>query len=58
VGEAVVISGGKAGRVRVERLLPPEDLLAAAAEIVTSHGATKRPAPIFHPSPPPPVPGL
>jgi hypothetical protein len=58
VGEAVVISGGKAGRVRVERLLPPEELLAAAAEIVTSHGTTVRPAPVFHPSPPPQVPGL
>lgn len=58
VGEAVVISGGKAGRVRVERLLPPEELLASAAEIVTSHGAPARPAPVFHPSPPPQVPGL
>jgi hypothetical protein len=57
-GEAIVISGGKAGRVRVERLLPAGELLAAAAEIVASHGATKRPAPVFHPSPPPQVPGL
>ena len=58
VGEAVVVSGGKAGRVRVERLLPPEELLAAAAKIVTSHGGRTRPAPVFHPSPPPQVPGL
>ncbi len=57
-GEAVVVSGGKAGRVRVERLLPPEELLAAAAELVTSHETTVRPAPAFHPSPPPQVPGL
>lgn len=58
VGEAVVVSGGKAGRVRVERLAPPEELLAAAAEIVSSHGTTVRPAPVFRPSPPPQVPGL
>ena len=58
VGEAVVISGGRAGRVRVERLLPPDELLAAAAGIVTSHGAPARPAPVFRPSPPPQVPGL
>ncbi|HEY2666989.1 MAG TPA: type IV secretion system DNA-binding domain-containing protein [Actinomycetota bacterium] len=57
-GEAIVISGGKAGRVRVERLLPADELRAAAAEIVASHGATERPAPVFHPSPPPQVPGL
>ena len=57
-GEAVVVSGGKAGRVQVERLLPPEELLAAAARIVTSHGPAMRAAPVFHPSPPPQVPGL
>ena len=57
-GEAVVVSGGKAGRVRVERLLPPEELLAAAARVVTSHGPAMRAAPVFHPSPPPQVPGL
>ena len=57
-GEAVVVSGGKAARVRVERLLPPEELLAAAAEIVTGRGPAERAAPVFHPSPPPQVPGL
>jgi hypothetical protein len=57
VGEAVVVSGGKAARVRVERLLPPEELLAAAAGIASRAG-TSRAAPVFHPSPPPQVPGL
>src|SRR3989440_7624312 len=57
VGEAVVVSGGKAGRVRVERLLPSEDLLATAAGIA-SHPGASRAAPVFHPSPPPQVPGL
>jgi hypothetical protein len=57
VGEAVVVSGGKAGRVRVERLLPPEELLAAAAGIAGRAGSP-RAAPVFHPSPPPQVPGL
>jgi hypothetical protein len=57
-GEAVVISGGKAARVAVERVLPPDELLAAAAEITARPPATPRPATVFHPSPPPPVPGL
>jgi hypothetical protein len=57
VGEAVVISGGRSGRVRVERLLPPAELLAAAAAIA-GHAGTPRVAPVFHPSPPPQVPGL
>jgi hypothetical protein len=57
VGEAVVVSGGKAARVRVERLVPPDELLAAAAEIAGRTGRS-RPAPVFHPSPPPQVPGL
>jgi hypothetical protein len=57
VGEAIVVSGGRAGRVRVERLLPSEELLAAAAGIASRPSAT-RAAPVFHPSPPPQVPGL
>ena len=57
VGEAIVVSGGRAGRVRVERLLPSEDLLATAAGIA-SHPGASRAAPVFHPSPPPQVPGL
>lgn len=57
VGEAVVISGGRAGRVKVERLLPPEDLMAVAAAIA-SRGGTPRKEPVFHPAPPPQVPGL
>jgi hypothetical protein len=57
VGEAVVVSGGRAGRVRVERLVPPGELLAAAAGIASRAGAP-RAAPVFHPSPPPQVPGL
>jgi hypothetical protein len=57
VGEAVVVSGGRAGRVRVERLLPSEELLAAAAGIA-SRAVAPRAAPVFHPSPPPQVPGL
>jgi hypothetical protein len=57
VGEAIVVSGGRAGRVRVERLLPSAELLAAAAGIA-SHPGASRVAPVFHPSPPPQVPGL
>jgi hypothetical protein len=57
VGEAVVVSGGRAARVRVERLLPPEDLLAAAAGIVR-RAAGAGPVPVFRPAPPPQVPGL
>jgi len=59
-GEAVVISGGRAGRVRVERLVPPDDALAAAREIASRgpDARAKRERPVFHPSPPPQVPGL
>jgi len=57
VGEAVVVSGGRAGRVKVERLLPPEHLLAAAA-LIANRAGPERQAPVFHPAPPPQVPGL
>ena len=59
-GEALVISAGKAARVRVERLaaagaLPAE---AAGAGEAPPDPAPKRDRPVFRPSPPPSVPGL
>lgn len=68
VGEAVVISCGRAARVQVGLLSPPVGLLAAAragrGDPAGPDGAAgppppgPRPAPVFRPSPPPAVPGL
>jgi hypothetical protein len=56
-GEAIVIARGKAARVEVQRLVPPDELLARAAEI---HDAARPPPepPPRVPARPPPVPGL
>jgi hypothetical protein len=65
VGEAVVISGGRAARVRVALVTPTADQVAAAAGVRASGtgdaavpGAPARPPATFTPSPPPSVPGL
>ena len=58
VGEAVVISGCRAARVRVERVAPDAGLLAAAAEHGSAGGPDRPAAPGFIPAPPPQVPGL
>ena len=60
-GEAVVIAGGTAARVAVERLLPSDELLAEGARLARRSGTgapTRRGESVFTESPEPKVRGL